>query len=67
MKIDPMKNWRDLNAVIKGYSEEEVLAMIEEEVTGRGRKSSIIRLHQVYSGLRAKRERAILLERAGKK
>ena len=57
-------NWFELNAVLPLRGEQQVLKMLEDEVTKHKRTSFIVRLHQRYTTLRAQRERKELLERA---
>ena len=49
--------WRELNQTLGTKTEAEVLAMLNEERSGRNRKVVLERLHQRYSILRASRER----------
>ena len=54
-------NWRELNEVINGFTEQEVLDLLEDERENARRSTVIIRLHQRYTTLRMLRERAELL------
>ena len=49
--------WRELNQTLGTKTEAEVLAMLNEERSGRNRKVVLERLHQRYSILRVSRER----------
>ena len=57
-------NWRKLNKEINLLTEEQVLALLNEERTGRKRVSILERLHQRYTVLRAARERIEILKEA---
>jgi hypothetical protein len=57
-------NWRSLNAQLTTLSEEEVLALLENEREGEKRISMLQRLHQRYTILRAARERVEILKGA---
>ena len=57
-------NWRSLNAVLNDMSEDQVLALLNQERTGERRISMLQRLHQRYSALRAARERVEILKEA---
>ena len=55
-------NWFTLNAVLPKRNENQVLAMLDEEVKVHKRPTFIVRIHQRYTVLRAQRERKELLE-----
>ena len=55
-------NWFELNVVLPKRNENQVLAMLEEEVKVHKRPTFIVRIHQRYTVLRAQRERKELLE-----
>jgi len=57
-------NWRKLNKELALLSEEQVLALLNDERTGRRRLSILERLHQRYTSLRAARERMEILKEA---
>ena len=59
-------SWRKLNDLLSQFSEEQVLAMLNEERTGNRRVSVLQRLHQRYTMLRCARERIDLLKEAVK-
>jgi hypothetical protein len=59
-------SWRKLNDILSQLSEEQVLAMLNEERTGSRRVSVLQRLHQRYTMLRCARERIDLLKEAVK-
>jgi hypothetical protein len=57
-------NWRSLNAQLTTLSEDEVLALLDNEREGEKRISMLQRLHQRYTILRAARERVEILKGA---
>ena len=57
-------NWRKLNKDLGLLTEEQVLALLNEERAGARRVSILERLHQRYATLRATRERRELLRDA---
>jgi hypothetical protein len=57
-------NWRTLNAQLTTLSEDEVLALLDNEREGEKRISMLQRLHQRYTILRAARERVEILKGA---
>lgn len=61
-----MKNisWRKLQAVLNQKTEEEVLAMLNEERQGARRASILQRLHMRYNTLRVNRERIEIMKEA---
>lgn len=59
-------SWRELNAKLNLYSEDEVLQMLNDERTGARRTTILQRLHQRYTMLRAARERIELMKEAVK-
>ena len=59
-------NWRELNQKLNMLSEDEVLALLEDERQGARRVTFLERLHQRYTMLRAARERVELLKEAVK-
>jgi len=54
-------NWREINQAIAGFTEQEVLDLLEDERHNARRSTILIRLHQRYTTLRATRERTELL------
>jgi hypothetical protein len=56
--------WRSLNSQLSRMSEEDVLALLNEEREGAKRVSMLERLHQRYNTLRVARERLELLKGA---
>ena len=54
-------NWREINQAIAGFTEQEVLDLLEDERHNARRFTILIRLHQRYTTLRATRERTELL------
>ena len=61
-----MLTWRKLNDKLALMSEEDVLALLNEERATTMRISVLARLHQRYTTLRAARERAEILKGAVK-
>jgi hypothetical protein len=57
-------NWRTLNDTINSLTEEEVLALLNQEREISKRVSMLQRLHQRYTALRASRERIEILQEA---
>jgi flagellar biosynthesis regulator FlbT len=57
-------NWRTLNDIINSLTEEEVLALLNQEREISKRVSMLQRLHQRYTALRASRERIEILQEA---
>lgn len=57
-------NWRTLNKDLALLSEEQVLALLNEERACKRRSSILERLHQRYTALRAARERVEILKDA---
>lgn len=55
-------HWRWLTSDLKTLSEAEVKRLLFMEVDNEKRRDIVIRLHQRYCALRAKRERAELLQ-----
>jgi hypothetical protein len=53
-----MNNWRSLNQTLNLLNEEQVKAMLDDEIVGQRRTTFLKRLHQRYCILRAARERA---------
>jgi len=56
--------WRNLNSRLSSLSEDEVFALLEEELNGPRRASMILRLHQRGNTLRVMRERIEILKEA---
>lgn len=54
-------NWRELNEAINGFTEQEVLGLLENERKNARRSTVIVRLHQRFTTLRMLRERAELI------
>lgn len=61
-----MLTWRKLNDQLALMSEEDVLALLNDERATTKRVSVLERLHQRYSTLRAARERQEILKEASK-
>ena len=59
-----MLNWRNLNANINSFSEEELKKLIIDELKNRKRSSILERLHQRFTVVRANRERMEILAQA---
>jgi hypothetical protein len=59
-----MLTWRKLNDQLALMSEDDVLALLNEERATAKRVSVLERLHQRYSTLRAARERQEILKEA---
>jgi hypothetical protein len=59
-------SWRALNNALSMMTEQEVYAMLEEELANQRRASVIQRLHQRANVLRVSRERIELLSLAVK-
>jgi hypothetical protein len=57
-------NWRTLNDTINSLTEEEILALLNQEREISKRVSMLQRLHQRYTALRASRERIEILQEA---
>jgi predicted transcriptional regulator len=57
-------SWRKLQAVLNQLTEEQVLAMLEEERATLKRASILERLHMKYSVLRTNRERIEIMKEA---
>lgn len=57
-------NWRKLNKELALLSEEQVLALLNDERANDRRISVLERLHQRYTTLRAARERREILREA---
>jgi hypothetical protein len=57
-------SWRKLQAVLNQMTEDEVLAMLEDERQGARRASILERLHMRYNTLRVSRERIEILREA---
>lgn len=58
--------WRELNAKLSLFTEDEVLQMLNNERSGARRSTVLQRLHQRYTMLRAARERIELMKEAVK-
>ena len=54
-------SWRALNDQLPKLSEDEVFAMLTDELLHERRSSILQRLHQRYCALRATRERAEMM------
>ena len=57
-----MKSWRKFHQEANEYSEEQLLAMLEEEKLVHKRVKMLERIHQRYCTLRSSRERLELLK-----
>lgn len=56
--------WRELNAKLNLLTEEQVLALLNDERNGAKRITVLQRLHQRYAALRTARERIELMKEA---
>ncbi len=56
-------NWFQLNAVLPLKDENQIRAMLDEEVKVHKRPTFVVRIHQRYTMLRAQRERQELLDK----
>ncbi len=54
-------NWRELNEALPNLTEQQVHEMLEAEKVGPRRPTTLIRLHQRFTTLRATREREELM------
>ena len=54
-------NWRELNEVINGFTEQEVWNLLADERRNARRSTVLIRLQQRFTTLRMMRERAELI------
>lgn len=61
-----MLTWRKLNDQLALMSEQDVLALLDNERATTKRVSVLERLHQRYTTLRAARERQEILKEASK-
>ena len=59
-----MNTWRALNSKLSRLSDEQVLALLDQERAGRRRLRMLNRLHQRASYLRTTRERIELMQEA---
>ena len=59
-------SWRALNDQLPKLSEDEVFAMLTDELLHERRSSILQRLHQRYCALRDARERVEILSQAAK-
>lgn len=59
-------SWRKLNDKLSTMTEQEVLALLDNERQTTKRVTVLERLHQRYTTLRAARERAEILKEATK-
>ena len=57
-------SWRKLQAVLNQMTEDEILAMLEDERQGARRASILERLHMRYKTLRVSRERIEIMKEA---
>lgn len=57
-----MLNYVELNAAVCSLTEEQLIDLIEQELSGPKRTSILVRLHQRYTRVRAARERKEMLE-----
>lgn len=63
--MKPQKvNWRTLNNSIQLMTEQEIVDLLNEELTNRARASILERLHQRFCALRSQRERIEILAAA---
>lgn len=61
--IQALNDWRTLNSLISGLTEEQLEKMIEHEVVNGKRPTFIVRMHQRFTALRAQRERSTFMKR----
>jgi hypothetical protein len=61
-----MNNWRSLNQTLNSLNEEQVKALLDDEIVGQRRTTFLKRLHQRYCILRAARERAEIFSAVAK-
>lgn len=59
---EALKSWESLNKVISGLSEDEIIGLMADEMLGKRRATMVRRLHERLTMVRAKRERAELME-----
>ena len=57
-------SWRELNAVLRDLTEDDILRLIENETELHRRITILRRLHQRYNIVRMKRERKELNQQA---
>lgn len=57
-----LKSWESLNEHLKDLTEEEIVSLLTDEMLGKRRATTVRRLHERFTMLRAKRERADLME-----
>ena len=55
--------WHDLNVLLSMRTEDQVKAMLDEEVAVHKRPTYAVRIHQRYTTLRAQRERKEMMEK----
>ena len=64
MRVLRKTTWRELQVVLPKLTESDLLKMLQSEVRKpNARRMLVIRLHQRYTMLRAKRERQELLKK----
>ena len=56
-----MLSWQEINDTVCGLSEPQLVALMEQELTGAKRTTVLVRLHQRYTRVRAARERQEML------
>jgi HSP20 family molecular chaperone IbpA len=59
---DVLTSWHSMNKALPNLEEADLKTAISRELTGCRRKDVAVRLHQRYTVVRAKRERAELIE-----
>jgi HSP20 family molecular chaperone IbpA len=57
-----LKSWISMNKALPDLTEADLKDVINRELVGNRRKDVAVRLHQRYTIVRAKRERAELIE-----
>lgn len=55
--------WHDLNVLLSMRTEDQVKAMLDDEVNVHKRPTYAVRIHQRYTTLRAQRERKEITEK----
>jgi predicted transposase YdaD len=54
-------SWQEINDTVCALSETQLVALMEQEMTGAKRTTVLVRLHQRYTRVRAARERQEML------
>jgi hypothetical protein len=58
--------WHQVCSKLTSMTEQEIVALLDEEIKEHKRPAFVRRLHQRFSTLRAARERAAIMEGLGK-